>query len=129
MEKLGEHWGRHTQKNVALSQRALTRLIQEEFPDEADTVLKELEVTGLGNNPVLVRLFARMGVAMQEDGLITGEEMPANDEALQDQIRQAMEDKAYWDDRHPNHAAAVQKVLRLNEEKFNPIRLRERVAV
>jgi hypothetical protein len=125
MEQLSEHWGRHTEKNVALSQRALTQLIKEEFPDDAETVLKELEATGLGNNPALVRLFARMGAAMQEDGLITGDDMPVNEEALDDQIRELMGKPEYLDDRHPNHDAIVQKVLRLNEEKWgNPLRSR-----
>ena len=125
MEKLSEHWGRHTDKNVALSQRALSQLIQDEFPDQAEQVLQELEATGLGNNPTLVRLFARMGAAMQEDGLITGEEMPVNAEALDDQIRELMGKPEYTDDRHPNHTALVEKVNRLFQEKWgNPLRNR-----
>jgi hypothetical protein len=50
-------------QNAELAKRVVSRFATEQFR-------KDLEVTGFGNHPELVRVFARIGKAMSDDQLV-----------------------------------------------------------
>lgn len=62
-------------KNVELAHRALKHF-------GGDDLLQELEVTGYGNHPAVVRAFARIGKAMSEDKLVTAPGQVGNKKSL-----------------------------------------------
>ena len=103
---LKNEWGEAYNKNVTMAQRALA-----EFGD--DQLVEYLEATGLGDNPAMVKAFAKiaegmMGDAFIEDGL-TGDS-PASIDA---DIKEIMARKEYWDADSPERPALVKKVADL----------------
>lgn len=56
--------GEQLQANVNLAKQALTK-----FGSEA--LMKELEATGYGNHPEVIRVFAKIGKALNPQGLVT----------------------------------------------------------
>lgn len=63
VKKDPEIGGDHFQQNVELAHRALERF-------GAPSFVKELDASGYGNHPELVRVFARIGKALSEDRFI-----------------------------------------------------------
>jgi hypothetical protein len=63
VQKDKEIGGENFKQSVALSSRVVDRFATEEFK-------KTLDVTGLGQHPEIVRVFARIGKAMSNDQLI-----------------------------------------------------------
>ncbi len=63
VQKDKEIGGENFKQSVALSSRVVERFATEEFK-------KTLDVTGLGQHPEVVRVFARIGKAMSNDQLI-----------------------------------------------------------
>lgn len=57
--------GKDFKQNVELAKRALNRFADDKFK-------VDLEKTGLGNNPDLLRVFLRVGKMMSEDQLVEG---------------------------------------------------------
>lgn len=106
--QLKEEWGAAYPRNLALANRAVEHL----GGKEAKEFQTYLDTTGLGNHPVMVRVMARMGQILSEDGTIPGDVVnvptPAN---AKDELAKMMNDKAgpYWDAKHPGHAEAVKK--------------------
>ena len=68
--------GQEFGKNVELAHRAVKRF-------GSDAFLKELEQTGYGNHPELVRVFARIGKAMSNDELVHAK-APAGQRPVED---------------------------------------------
>jgi len=62
-ENLKKSWGQDYDKNLELSKRAM----QKYFPD-----LKALDERGLGNDPLIMEMFHRIGKELGEDRLIFG---------------------------------------------------------
>tara|TARA_R110002020_G_scaffold161060_1_gene345790 strand:+ start:274 stop:1080 length:807 start_codon:yes stop_codon:yes gene_type:complete len=78
-----------------------------------------LEETGLGNNPNIIKTFAKIGESLSEDAFKDGG--PTNfgmtPQDAQTQINSVMADKKhpYHDKYHPNHTNAVSEVTKLFE--------------
>jgi hypothetical protein len=89
---------------------------------------KYLEESGIGNNPKLLKMFARIGEVMKEDVVRGG--VPRGDHSLMDpaqakfEIARVMGDKShpYSDHMHPNHAAAVQEMQKLYSMAYPEIK-------
>lgn len=72
IEKLRTEWGRNYEKNIGLAKRVVNRLGSPEFIDM-------LNDTKLGNNPVMVRMFHKVGEMLSED-VFGGKSAPAKRE-------------------------------------------------
>lgn len=114
VKQLAEEWGAAYDANLKLAQRAIAEYGSSEL-------VQYLEETGLGNNPMLVRAFAKAGESFREadekggDGNASGGPMtPAQAQAT---ISQKYADesfmKAYGDANHPNHANALAEMQKL----------------
>lgn len=115
-ETLKKEWGAQYDRNLALAQRVVSHL---GGPD----VLQTLDASGLGNDPALIRLFARVGRVMAEAQMIPGEVegVPGPEEA------RATLAKIMSDPNHayqpkfagtPAHDEAIKEVQRLHELIF-----------
>ncbi len=87
-------------------------------------VTEVLDQTGLGNHPTILKAFAKLGKALAEDGVISGEVegVPTN-EVVQKQIAAIMNDRKhpYWNRNLAGHAEAVEEVTRLHQLLANPV--------
>lgn len=114
VSQLTEEWGGAATRNMALAQQAVIRLGGEEAQ-------KFFRDSGLGNEPVMIKLFAKVGRVLLEEGLIDsadGSQIPSADEAVekaQDIIHneQNSEHKAYWAADDPRHQEVIDKVHKL----------------
>lgn len=111
--ELQTEWGGAAPRNIALAERAVLTLGGQEARDFFDS-------SGLGNNPTLVKLFAKVGKMMAEEGLISGdvENIPGLEDAknLAHEIIFNKEHKlheAYTKAEHPQHDEALKEVTRL----------------
>ena len=77
-----------------------------------------LDQTGLGNHPVILKAFAKLGRSMAEDGVISGEVegVPTN-EVVQKQISTILDDRKhpYFDRTAAGHEQAVEEMARLHQ--------------
>ncbi|MFQ5791931.1 MAG: hypothetical protein ACE5JI_15770, partial [Acidobacteriota bacterium] len=112
-EALQTEWGGAAPRNIALAERAVLTLGGKEAQEFFDS-------SGLGNNPTLVKLFAKVGKMMAEEGLISGdvENIPGTEDAqkLANEIIFNKDHKlheAYVTPDHPQHDEAVKEVTRL----------------
>lgn len=114
-QTLQREWGAAYNEKIALSQRAVR-----EYADP-DTI-EYLEKSGFGNDAAVIKLFAKLGEQLKEDGKLVGEGLEAGKGALspkgaQEEINKKYGDgdfmKAYSDKSHPNHAGAVAEMDRL----------------
>jgi len=101
-------WGAATKTMLGLSRRTAATYFD---PD----TLRQIEATGLANNPKFVRALASMGKELMEEGLIVGGRDGMTDDGgisgMQAELESLEKDSksAYWDARHPGHDAAVSK--------------------
>lgn len=112
---LKTEWGTAFDERVDLAKQAVAH-----YGGEA--LVAELDKTGLGNAPNIIKAFAKAGIQLQEDGLIGkgggggGGTSPAE---AQQQINALRADaqfaKAYMDKDAPGHADAVAKMKALHE--------------
>lgn len=110
---LKKEWGSAYGEEVAKAKAALN-----EFTDDATkTAIRE---AGLGSNPHIIRMLAKVGATLSEDKIL-GEGGSANGLPTPDQARQesktilADKEHAYWNQGNPGHAEAKKKVSRLFE--------------
>lgn len=95
---LKEHWGEKTQQNLAAANRALELLADDEEK-------KALSDPKIANNPFLLRFLEKVNRELGEDrlpddmGTVDSEELAA-----------LRKNPAYWDEKHPEHKAIVDKV-------------------
>lgn len=119
---LKDAWGVNYQKNLGLAQRGLGQLAKDALGEEAESFIAEVNGTPLANNPRFLRILAKLGADMQEDGLITGEpESGYNRDAIEAKIAEKKADKAYWNERDPRHAVLVKEVDQLYQQLHNPV--------
>lgn len=110
---LKKEWGAAFQSNVLKAQKAVVQY--------GDAQLVEfLEKTGLGNEPSLIKLFAKIGDSIKEDSVVhTGEKGPQamTPADAQKEIAKIMgnSEHPYYKKDHPNHWAAVQEMSKLFE--------------
>lgn len=116
---LKTEWGAAYEQNVDLAKRALAHF-------GGDKLATELVATRQGNNPEVIKVFAKLGATLSEDGLLGkggsgGEGVPSPAEAKQ-QINALRADpdfgKAYFDRGHAGHADALAKMARLHEYAY-----------
>lgn len=119
---LKEEWGPNFQHNVSLAHRGLATLAQKVLGEEqGKALLDELDTSGFGNNPKLVKLFAALGGEMKEDGLISGDS-EVSVEAFEAQLTELTKaGTPFWDKFHPDHDKAVQQVEKLRAQIHNPL--------
>jgi len=107
---LKKEWGSDYDRRLVLGERAVRQV-------GGDELVNLLEKTGLGNHPVLVKVFAEVGDILAEDGLIEGRvEGVLGAEDYKAKINAMMMDKLHPlnDLSHPGHKAAVEELTRLN---------------
>ncbi len=113
VDALKSDWGASYDTKVAQAARAARYF-------GGDTLIGFLNDSGAGNNPDLVRAFAKIGAMMSEDSLKGGEAQNfslAPDEALRE-ARKLMSKPGYAKRDHPEHAGLVEKVQRLFEQAY-----------
>lgn len=110
LNTLKKEWGSDYERRLVLGERAVRQV-------GGDELVNLLEKTGLGNNPVFVKVFAEMGDILAEDGLIEGKvEGVLGAKDYQSKIEAIMMDPKHPlnDISHPGHKAAVEELTRLN---------------
>jgi hypothetical protein len=116
---LKTEWGSAFDERMGLAKQALSHYGNAKMS-------AELEATLQGNNPEVIRLFAKLGAGLREDGLIGkggggGEPMASPTEAQQ-QINGLKGDKTfmqqYLTKNDPGHAAALAKWTALHAAAF-----------
>lgn len=112
-----EEWGGAAKRNIAIAKRAVEHLGGEELR-------KFFNDSGLGDSPVLVKVFARVGQMLLEGGFIDEGQDVSSDEALK-QAHAIIYDeknpdhKAYVDSSDPRHREVVDRVGKLFEQHYN----------
>jgi hypothetical protein len=113
---LKTEWGLAFDQNVGLAKQAVAH-----YGDPSLTAY--LEESHFGNDPRLLRVFARLGAQLSADGLIGGARQgggavlsPAEAQRQITALRaDAAFSAAYMDTRHPGHADAVRKMAGLHD--------------
>jgi hypothetical protein len=82
-----------------------------------------LEKSGLGNNPVLVKFFARVGHELLEDQLVGEGGDVIGGEGAKAEIAKIMGDPKhpYFNRSHPEHEAALKKMTGLYQIAYGTI--------
>lgn len=116
-KQLTTDWGWQKDRNINLAARAYNMAI-DGMDDATKTQLNELmDSTGLGNHPLLIKMFYQMALKSGEDKLITASSGPSADDrqTAQEQIRAIRGDKshAYNDAKNPAHRDAVRHMQAL----------------
>lgn len=85
-----------------------------------DEVLQAIDETGLGNNPKVIKMLAKIGQQLMEDQVVEADKSSVfgmTPEMAQREINFKMADnefkRAYYSNLHPNHKAAVADMERL----------------
>lgn len=118
---LKTEWGAAFDQNLELAKGALAH-----YGDKA--LADELVATRQGNNPALLKLFAKLGSQLSEDGVIgkasgggAGALSPAEAKQQINGLRGDTEfSKAYMDGKHPGHKEAVAKMADLHTFAYPP---------
>ena len=112
---LKKEWGTNFDKNIGVASRAVKEL----GGDELTGLLNE---TGLGNHPVLIKFFSKLGEQMQEDTVIMGDQpepTSSNADAIQLKLDAIRKDKNHpYNSRmsSPAKEAAIREVNALTEQ-------------
>ena len=111
---LKQEWGIDYDKNIRAAQRALQVY--------GDPEIMELMNTTAGNNPAVVKLFARLGAEVTEDMTQNTQNNNLATSRLdaQDEISDIYSnpEHPYFNGSHPDHRAAVEKVRQLHEKVY-----------
>lgn len=110
---LKAEWGPSFSENVEAARRALRF-----HGDEG--VMQVLESTGLGDHPAIVKMMAKIGKGLKEDGLrgTAGASMGADDAKRRINAILADRNHPYHDRYKPGHNEAVAEMLRLHEAAY-----------
>jgi hypothetical protein len=119
-------YGAARDDKIGLARRAIGALAGEAAPQ----IVEYLERTGLGSFPPLVDMFVKTAGMMQEDQLAAhapragaGARTPGEVQSDIDKLTgvgltyDQQRKLPYWDDRHPDHRAMVDKVSKLHEAR------------
>jgi hypothetical protein len=111
-QNLKQEWGIDYDKKIRAAQRGLQVY--------GDPEIAELMNTAAGNNPAVVKLFARLGAEVTED---MTQNTQNNNLAIsrldaKDEIEQIFTnyDHPYFNGKHPEHKSAVERVRQLHEK-------------
>lgn len=112
IESLEQEWGADLAHKVETARRGL-----HQFADES--TVQYLEQKGLQNDPVLVKLFEKVGSALKEGGFKAESVSSFGKSAadLQAEINTILEDPGSpaFDNKHPKHASTVAKLEDLHK--------------
>lgn len=67
----------------------------------------------IGNNPIVIRLLAKVGAEIQEDKPFGGGDVVSGDD-----VQSLMKSEAYRNEKHPDHASVSAKVQRYYAHKY-----------
>ena len=113
-ESLKQEWGFDYDKNIRAAHRALNVY--------GDQDIIELMNTEVGNNPALIKMFARLGKEVTEDMAQNTQNNTLAVSALdaKEEIANIMNNPKhpYFDGRHREHKEAVEKMRQLHEKAF-----------
>ena len=116
LKSLQKDWGPEFNKNLNLAQRVFNRFADSE-------TLDYIEETGVGNNPQMIKMLARIGEAFSEGGpVLTGEPRGSglSPQEAQETISAKLSDpefkRAYMTASHPNHREAVKTMQKLYDK-------------
>lgn len=122
---LKTEFGQAFDAKIDLAHKALAHYSEKALGPKAGAFIQYLEQTRLGDNPEMVKVFAAMGAALQEDGLIgkggpgTGIRTPTE---AQQEISALNRDqvfmKDYRDKRAPGHTDAVARMEGLYKQAY-----------
>jgi len=111
---LKQEWGVQYDREIRSAKRALQVY--------GDDEIMELMNTEAGNNPAVLKMFARLGKEITEDMTQNTQNNNLAVSALdaRSEIDAVMQDPthAYFNDRHPEHKTAVEKMRQLHEKVF-----------
>jgi hypothetical protein len=99
-ESLRQEWGKNYEANVDLARRTMRTY--------ADATALQAIQEGAGNDPRLVKMFAKIGAAMGEDKLVKGDASAGSSLAARKQ--EILRHPGLMDDRHPDHKALVKEL-------------------
>ena len=110
---LKAEWGPSFAENVEAARRALRYHGDESLVDLLDS-------TGLGDHPAVVKMMAKIGKGLKEDGLrgTAGASMGADDAKRRINAILADRNHPYHDRYKPGHNEAVAEMLRLHEAAY-----------
>lgn len=111
---LKTEWGTAFDQNLQLGEDAIWHYGGEKLSTE-------LKASGLNNNPELIRMMAKIGAGLREDGTLTGRGGSGGDMKSPAEARQEIASlqgdkdftKQYTDKNAPGHAEAVARMSRL----------------
>jgi hypothetical protein len=113
--QLQQEFGAAYTQNIGFAQDAVKRFGGEQL-------VQELDSTGMGNNPALVKAFAQIGRMIAEDEIIGGgggQSFTKSPEEAQKEIQELQLDPefmaAYMQSHNPGHKAALDKMQKLYE--------------
>ena len=129
-QALRTEWGEKYDQNIQLSKAAVRALAKQD-----DTIMDLLETpflvgkSRLGDDPRMIRLFARIGAGLREDEIKDGRagtgasfesrKTPAEALAEVSALKADREFMARWmDAKHPGHADSVRRMDRLMEQAY-----------
>jgi len=108
---LKDEWKAAYPRNLGLAKAAVLAVGGKELMGLFDQ-------TGMGNHPVILKAFAKLGRQFAEDGVISGEvEGVPTSEVVQKQISTILNDRKhpYWDRNLAGHDEAVEEMARLHQ--------------
>lgn len=108
--RLRTDWGAQFDEKLALANRAISTF-------GGDELVNMLAESGLDNNPVLAKTFAKVAELISEDKLIDGAAigLGSTPAQIRAEINELMSDSAYTDKYDPRHKALVERVMRTRE--------------
>lgn len=112
---LKAEWGEDYQKQMTLVAGAMTKFGSPEL-------IQFLNESGLGNNPHLIRAFAKAGMAIREDSLESGDQAAVGAAAAMAELERLKGDKdwmeAFNNPKHPGNLAAVKRFKDLHQQAY-----------
>ncbi len=111
---LQQEWGPSYDTKVAQAARAARYF-------GGQPLIEFLNQSGVGNNPELVRAFAKIGSMMTEDSLKIGraQGFSITPEEARREAQKLMAKEAYTNRNHPEHAATLEHVQQLFERAYS----------
>lgn len=112
-QQLRQEWGRAYDENIKKAASIAKANLSEQVLD-----MQLKDGSRLGDNPDIIKGFAKIANMLSEDSIVSTESENVNQgRDLETEISQIMNDKTgpYWNKSHPDHAKMVQQVFTLRE--------------
>jgi hypothetical protein len=111
MQKLKQEWGQAFDQRLRMAQAAI------KATNMSEEVNDWLNATGLGDDPMMLKLIGAFGQMLKEDGLVGefGDQVKSPKE-LESRVEELQQSKAYMDAAHPNHKKVIKELQVLFQE-------------